>query len=666
MVRFSRGHYQGWSAFRRPRRRFMLRLEELESRHLFSAGGLDGLLASPAAHTGASVTNLKPVGYHPDQIRHAYGFDQISFTGAAGQTVRGDGSGQTIAIVDAYDDPNIFSDLNVFDKNFQVNGSSSTTLYQQYGPSSSFLTKATPEGAPVVNAGWAGEISLDVEWAHAVAPGAKILLVEAKTGSLSNLLSAVDYARNQPGVVTVSMSWGGSEFSTETFFDGHFTTPAGAKGITFVAASGDSTAYLGLIWPAASPNVLAVGGSSLSGLDSAGNYASGQEAGWTYSTGGYSAFENQPSYQSQVIHSTSRTNPDVAYNADPNTGVAVYDTVAYAHQTGWFQVGGTSAGAPQWAALVAIADQGRALAGSNSLDGSSQTMPAIYQLATTGYSTYFHDITHGSNGYSAGTGYDLVTGLGSPAANQIVKALVGVSGSGASVTLAPTSAPAKTPNTHVNPKDIINGVSDPTTGQTSTNSNTQILFLLSLTNSTPLVLGTPTPPAPVSVNSPAVQFPAVVSPASSPTGLSQLISSQQANITGGLAPVTNGTPYYVFSVGGQGDVAGLLKKPTQQKTGEKNSQPNQKPDMAPRGRQQMPPQPIPADALPAATDGQVWDDYFSNGDWAAGDEDETTDAGLPPMPNDAALVPGLVAFLGGSWGTRFIQPKKPRQLGLPN
>jgi hypothetical protein len=661
MIHFSRGLNKYGSAFRRPRGRLMLRLEELEARNLFSAGGLDSLFALPAAHTGSSVTNANPVGYHPDQIRHAYGFDQINFTGASGQTVQGDGSGQTIAIVDAYDDPKIFSDLDVFDKTFQANNGSASTLYQQYGSSSFFLTKATAQGSPHVNSGWAGETSLDVEWSHAIAPGAKILLVEAKTGSLSNLLGAVDYARNQPGVVAVSMSWGGSEFSAETFFDGHFTTPAGANGITFVAASGDSAAYLGLIWPAASPNVLAVGGTSLPGLDSAGNYVAGQETGWSYSTGGFSSYENQPSYQSQVIASTSRTNPDVAYNADPNTGVAVYDTVSYHGQTGWFQVGGTSAGAPQWAALVAIADQGRALAGHSSLDGPGQTLPAIYQMATTGQSTYFHDVTKGNNGYSAGPGYDLVTGLGSPVANHIVTALVSVSGSGKSITLAPTSATSsagitKLPAVQVNPRDIINNLLDLTTGQTLTTSAAQLAFLIgSLTNSTPFILSVPPLPLRVAVNSPAIQLPAVVPPSSNPTGLSVLVSSQQAAFTGG----------------GLGSDDGLLLKPSQTKTGEKNSQPTIKPGTAPRILPQVLPQAAPADKLPAPMAGQLWEGDFVNDEWTSvlDDKDETTAPGQEmsskPEMTDAALVPGVVAFLGGSWGARFVQPKKTKQLGLP-
>src|SRR5205807_737888 len=107
----------------------------------------------------------------------------------------------------------------------------------------------------------------------------------------------------------------------------------------------------------------------------------------------------------------NRASPDVAYDANPNTGFAVYDTYG---QGGWLQVGGTSASAPQWAALIAIADQGRALAGLGSLDGFTQTLPKLYQLPAAD----FHDITSGSNGFAAGPGYDLVTGRGSPVANK--------------------------------------------------------------------------------------------------------------------------------------------------------------------------------------------------------------------------------------------------------
>jgi len=351
-----------------------------------------------------------PAALTPAQVRHAYGFDQIQFATPAG-TVAGDGRGTTIAIVNAFNDPYVFSDLDTFDHRYSINGQS---LYAQYGAASNFLTVATPQGMPRNNAGWSGEIALDVEWAHAIAPGARILLVEARSNSIGDLMSAVNYARSQPGVVTVSMSWGTNEFSGETSanFQGVFTTPSGHAGVTFVAASGDDGAPG--IWPAASPNVLSVGGTRLT-ADAAGNYVN--ETGWSSGGGGPSAIFGRPAYQAGVYSGNRRGSPDVAYDADPVTGFSVYNT----YDGGWEQIGGTSAGAPQWAALVAIADQGRMLRGLGSLDGASQTLPTLYTLS----SADFHDVTGGRNGYSAGAGYDLVTGRGSPRANLVVRDMVG-------------------------------------------------------------------------------------------------------------------------------------------------------------------------------------------------------------------------------------------------
>jgi hypothetical protein len=386
---------------RNTKRRARLAVEELEARNLLSA-----------------------VIYNPAQIRAAYGFNNVTFT-SGGTTVKGDGSGETIAIVDAYNDPNIMSDVNTFDQQWSINGSQS--LYTQYGASSSFLTVAEPEGAPALSRSWSLEISLDVEWAHAIAPGAKIVLVEAASASFSNLLSAVTYASHTwtpPSgwgpVVAVSMSWAGGEFSGETSSDGTFTSPS-SHGVTYVAASGDSGA--GVLYPAASKNVLAVGGTTLA-LNSSGGY--GSESAWSGSGGGYSSVESTPSYQS-ALGLPSRGVPDVAYNADPNSGYYVYDSVRYAGGAGWWDVGGTSAGAPQWAALVAIADQGRRLAGKGSLDGASQTLPTLYS-----HPGDFHDITSGSNGYAATAGWDPATGLGTPKANLVIADLVAASSSGGS------------------------------------------------------------------------------------------------------------------------------------------------------------------------------------------------------------------------------------------
>ena len=219
----------------------------------------------------------------------------------------------------------------------------------------------------------------------------------------------------------VSMSWGGGEFSGETAYDTYFAH----AGVAFVASSGDDGAPAE--WPAASPNVLSVGGTALT--LGAGNVWS-SEVGWSGSGGGTSAYESQPSYQKGVVTqtSTARATPDVAYDASPSTGVCVYDSVPFEGGSGWWEVGGTSAGAPQWSALLAIADQGRALSGQSALNSTSpqQVMSILYDNPTD-----FHDITSGTStgtpNYSASPGYDYVTGLGSPIANLIVGSLDGTS-----------------------------------------------------------------------------------------------------------------------------------------------------------------------------------------------------------------------------------------------
>ena len=172
------------------------------------------------------------------------------------------------------------------------------------------------------------------------------------------------------------MSWGFPEFSGETAYDKYFTTP----GITYVAASGDSP---GVEYPAASPDVVAVGGTTLA-LSSSGGY--GSETAWDDSGGGYSQYEAEPAYQESVQTTGQRSTPDVAFDANPNTGVEIYFTPASGgggwqttQQGSWEAVGGTSLGTPAWAAIIAIADQGRA-AGPGSLDGSTQTLPALYPL----------------------------------------------------------------------------------------------------------------------------------------------------------------------------------------------------------------------------------------------------------------------------------------------
>jgi hypothetical protein len=399
-----------------------LSLEGLEDRLMPALVTPAFVVAHPSAGGTGATPAFTPAGYSPLQIRTAYGINSSTATGA----------GQTIAIVDAFNDPKISSDLDVFDKQFSAT-SSGSTLYQQYGAAASFLTVYNQSGQAVnpgntsvpvdSSAGWETEEALDVEWAHAIAPRARIALVEANDNS-GNLYTAVGAAAHLPGVSVVSMSWGGGDFAGETAHDSTFTTPAGHAGVTFLASTGDSGSAS---YPATSPNVVAVGGTTLT-LNADNTIKS--ENTWSGTGAGPSAFESEPSYQHGFQNTGKRTVPDVSFDADPNTGVAVYDSfgTAVAPAPGWIEVGGTSLSAPAWAGLIALAYQQRAQAGMTTLDSSSptQTQSLLYGLSVSA----FHDITTGSvttNGhtYHAGVGYDEVTGLGSPAANRIADGLSG-------------------------------------------------------------------------------------------------------------------------------------------------------------------------------------------------------------------------------------------------
>jgi hypothetical protein len=410
------------------RRRSRLQLETLEDRMVPS--GFSNVrpiyeIFTPAAGGGVS-------GYSPAQIRTAYGL---------GGSGIGNGSGQTIAIVDAYNDPKVFGDLDHFDQFFGAS-SSGATLYQQYGAASTFLTvydqnghviNPTSTSVPVDSTGnWEGEEALDVEWAHAMAPGAKIDLVECST----DLFAGVRSAAGLTGVSVVSMSWGGPEFQGETSYDGTFTTPSGHQGVTFLASTGDNSYGS---YPAFSPNVIAVGGTTLK-LDSSGHILS--ETGWSTGSdwwnatlgtgGGTSQYETEPAFQKGVQSTGMRTTPDVSFDADPATGVAIYNS--FMSSSPWEQIGGTSLSCPAWAGLIAISNQGRVAAGNSTFNSSSnpqQAAAALYNVSASD----FHDILTGSitaNGktYHAGTGYDEVTGRGTPAANLLLADLAHNSGGG--------------------------------------------------------------------------------------------------------------------------------------------------------------------------------------------------------------------------------------------
>jgi subtilase family serine protease len=362
--------------------------------------------------------------YSPAQIRKAYGFDQLS----------ADGTGRTIVIIDAFQNPYIQQDLSLFDSTF--------------GLPAGHLNVIAPDGSLPYNAsdpnmsGWSGEITLDVEWAHAIAPGATIDLVLAKSNNDADILSATRYAVDHNLGDVISQSFG----EGETCMDPALVAAqhvvfqqATAKGITLLASSGDQGSaqpdcnndggfFKSASTPATDPYVTAVGGTRLV-ADSVGNYQS--ETTWnevsTFGAaggGGFSTIYGTPSYQKR-LGLPSRGVPDVAYNAAIIGGVlAVYSVPL--RQPAFFRFGGTSAGSPQWAGLVADADQmagGRIGFLNNRIYGWATSSTLANRL--------FHDITTGDNsygaisGFSATTGWDAATGVGSPKANTLVPMLAG-------------------------------------------------------------------------------------------------------------------------------------------------------------------------------------------------------------------------------------------------
>jgi subtilase family serine protease len=322
---------------------------------------------------GNPAAGTSPTGLSPATIKSVYSFSTSSTAG----------SGKTVAIVDAYDDPNIESDLGVFSGQYGLPACTTAN---------GCFKKVDQRGGtayPRKDSGWALEIALDVEWAHAVAPGAKVLLVEADSNSFANLLAAEDHAKTHAQYV--SNSWGASEFSGESGYDSHFVQ----SGVSFFVSSGD--AGLPAEYPSASPNVISVGGTTLH--FSGGTFTG--ETGWSSGGGGCSAYERANAAQAafsgyaQASCGSARATPDVSLDADPASGVSVYDSVRYQGQQGWFTVGGTSASSPMWAARAADA-------------GAVVNAAYVY-----GSSIGYRDITSGNNGAPCLVGYDLCTGRGS-------------------------------------------------------------------------------------------------------------------------------------------------------------------------------------------------------------------------------------------------------------
>ncbi|MGW7822556.1 S53 family peptidase [Streptomyces puniciscabiei] len=332
-----------------------------------------------SAHAESALTAAAaPSGYGPASLQAAY-----SLPSASG------GSGQTVAIVDAYDDPSAESDLAVYRSQYGL--SACTTA-------GGCFKKVDQNGGtkyPRGNSGWAEEISLDLDMVSAACPNCKILLVEASSASMTNLGTAVNTAVNL-GARFVSNSYGGSESSSDATYDStYFNHP----GVAITVSSGDNG--YGVEYPAASKYVTAVGGTS---LKTAANTRGWTDTVWSGAGSGCSAYDAKPSWQKDS-GCAKRTVADVSAVADPNTGVAVYDT--YGQGSGWMVFGGTSASSPLIAATYALA--GAPSAGS---------YPASFPYAHT---SALNDVTSGSNGSCSGsylctgtTGYDGPSGLGTP------------------------------------------------------------------------------------------------------------------------------------------------------------------------------------------------------------------------------------------------------------
>ena len=405
-------------------------------------------IASAGSDTSAPLTTtINGTVYTPAQIRAAYGLSPLPAVGASLTTAQAAalGAGQTVYLVDAYHDATALSDLNAFSAKFGLPTCANVAITSnaklatppaacQFSQVYSATRGTTTTAAPAYNATWAPESKLDVQWAHAIAPLARIVLIEMPNAMSNSILDANSLA-TKLGPGAVSMSFGSTEAGWAPTTDAYFV----GTGMTFVAAAGDSGTQV--LWPAVSPNVLAVGGTSTN-VSAPGSRV---EIAWSSSGGGMSAFEALPAWQSGVTTFggsalVRRAVPDVAFNASPMTGQYVAVTLP-GTATVWSAYGGTSIAAPQWAALVAVANGIRA---ANAKAALGDVHALIYKsiAAVPGtYASAMHDVVEGSNGTcatcKAGTGFDQATGWGSPNAAQLFAVLTGVAATQA-VAAAPT------------------------------------------------------------------------------------------------------------------------------------------------------------------------------------------------------------------------------------
>lgn len=350
------------------------------------------LAAQPSGRTGPLAMSA-PTGYGPADIQSAYHLTDL------------DGAGRTVAIVDAGDDPKAESDLATYRNNFGLPACTTANgcfeKLNQTGVAGSY---------PKADYSWAEESSLDLDMVSAACPTCHIVLVEANSASTSDLSAAEDTAAAEPGVVAVSNSFGDPEPDNDTAYNQHFIH----RGVTTVASTGDTGNQVN--WPSSVPSVTAAGGTSLTKDSSARGWT---ETAWSGAGSGCSKTQQATGFQPQIGSCTMRETADVSAVADPNTGVAIYDTAASCGSgslcnllislglakgaTGWVQVGGTSAASPIIASVYALA-------------GDGGTNAKLYNAPAGS----LNDVTSGSNGScgnalcTAGPGYDGPTGMGTP------------------------------------------------------------------------------------------------------------------------------------------------------------------------------------------------------------------------------------------------------------
>src|SRR5579871_468151 len=300
------------------------------------------------------------------------------------------GGGQIIAIVDAYHDATALNDFNYFANYYGLPQETSSHVLSNSNKVFQMVYASGSQPPQDSTGSWELEESMDIEWAHAMAPGAKIVLVEANSNLFSDLLPAVSVATSftdSNGLQTkeVSMSWYSSEFSGETSDDSYFTSGS----VVYFACTGDNGAPGG--WPATSPYVIAAGGTTVT-TDSNGKFVS--ESGWANGGGGPSTYESRPSFQNaiQYLVASSRGIPDISDNSSTDSPDSIYDTTPYDGYTGWLVAWGTSLASPGLAGMLNLADSN---AGAWA-DGSQAELAIIY--SNLGIAN-FRDITSGNNGY---------------------------------------------------------------------------------------------------------------------------------------------------------------------------------------------------------------------------------------------------------------------------